>query len=118
MHVNLATLEPLCAQARDVVSARALCQPLRKQQITVRKLPKVTTLVLLRIRAKTVRATYKRHWECIANLKPLKFEWESPEGDRDAASRQEAFLRYIEAQLPLIDNMVNRIRLSETATKR
>ncbi len=74
MYVNPATLAPLYVQARDVVSVRALRQPLREEQISVRSLPKVTTLVLLGVRAKTVRTTYKRHWECIANLKPRKSE--------------------------------------------
>ncbi len=118
MYVNPATLQPLCAQPRDIVGVRALRQPLRKKQITVRNLHQVTTLVLLGMRAKTVRATYKRHWKYIANLKPRKFLWDSPEGDEDAASRQKALLTYIEAHLPLIDSMATRIRLSEMATKR
>ncbi len=73
---------------------------------------------MLRMRAKTVRTTYKRHWECIANLKPRKFEWESPEGNGDAASRQEALLSYIEAHMPPIDSTATRICLRETATER
>ena len=70
------------------------------------------------MRAKTVRATFKRHSEYIANLKPRKFLWASPEGDGDAVSRQEALLTYIDAYLPFIDSMATRIRLSEAATER
>ncbi len=74
MYVDPVTLQPLSAQARDVVGARAHRQPQRKERITVRNLSQVTTLVLLRMRARTVQATYKRHWEYIANIKPRKFQ--------------------------------------------
>ena len=91
MYVNPVTLEPLCAQAGDVVGVRALRQPLRKEKVTVRTLPQVTTLVLLCIHAKTVLAIYKRHREFIANLMPQKFLWDSLEEDRDGASHQKTF---------------------------
>ncbi len=114
----MSTLRPLGAQARDVKCAQARRISLLKQQVTFRNITNVTALISLRMRSKTVRATYKRDWECIPNLKPRKFLREPPEGDGDAALRQEALLTYIDAHLPLIDSMATRIRLSETATER
>ncbi len=118
LYADPATLRPLGAQARDVSCARARRIPILKEQIIVRNFKNVKTLVLLRTRAKIVRDTYKRNWECIVNLKPRKFLWASTIGDVDAVSRQEALLTYINAHLPLIDSMATRIRLSETATER
>ena len=112
-YVDPVTLAPLSAQARGHTSARAQKLVLPKEKITIENVKDVTTLVLLRLRAKTVRATYKRHWECLRNIKPRKFEWTSPEGDGDASSRQEALLSYIEEHLPLIESYANKIRLSE-----
>ena len=81
VYVNLATLEPLCTQARDVVGAQAQRQPLLKERGTFRNIRKAITIVLLPMRAKTIRATCKRHWECVDNFKLHKFKWESPRGD-------------------------------------
>ena len=75
-------------------------------------------MVLLRLRAKTVGATYKRTWECLQNIKPQKFIWESSEGSGDACARQKALLYYIEQHLLLIDRYSNKIRLSEAASFR
>ena len=61
MSVDPATLKQLGAQAQDVHSAQALCPPLAKDDITVGKVEDFITLVLLRLRAKIVRGTYKCH---------------------------------------------------------
>lgn len=118
MYVDPVTLKPLGAQAHGIQRARALRMPLSKEQITLENVKSVTTLMLLRLRAKTVRATYKRSWECLKNVKPRKFDWTSPEGDGDAVDRQDKLLHYIEQHLPLIEQYGNSIRLSESASKR
>ncbi len=41
-------------------------------------------------------ASYKRHWECLHNVKPEKFDWKSSEGDDDDSERHKALLQYIE----------------------
>ena len=65
-----------------------------------------------------MRASYKRHWEVLKNIKPQKFDWESPEGDGDAVSRQDNLLRYIEEHLPLIEKYGRQIRSSDFASRR
>ncbi len=70
------------------------------------------------MRAETIRETYKRHYECVANLKPRKFLWESPEVSRDAASLLEALLTYVEAHLLRSNFMDTRTCLSETEDER
>ena len=75
---------------------------LPKWRITRSNVELVTTLALLRERAKTVPASYKIHWEVLQNATPAKFMWTSPEGTGDLVERQERFLAYIEDHLPLI----------------
>ena len=86
--------------------------------MTPGNLSTVTSLALLRERAKSVRASYKRHWEALNNIKPQKFDWESPEGDADAVSRQDNLLRYIEDHLPLVDIYGRQIRSRNFASRR
>ncbi len=64
MYVDSATLLPLGAQARGAKSAQARRIPKLKEVLDPTNVHTTTTLVLLRLRAKTVRATYKRYWEC------------------------------------------------------
>ena len=52
------------------------------------------------------------------DIKPRKFEWESPEGDGDEVSKQDNLMRYIESHIPLIDKYRNQIRLSDKASMR
>ena len=49
---------------------------------------------------------------------PQKFDWKTPEGNGYALSRQQNLLHYIEQRLPLIASHANKIRLSESASKR
>ncbi len=116
VYVDPATLLPLGAQARGAKSTQARRIPKPKEELDPTNVYKTTTLVLLRLRTKIVRATYKRYWACKQNIKPEKFEWESPEGDGDACERQENLLHYIEQYLPLIHLYGNQIRLSESAS--
>ena len=95
MYVDPATLQPLGAQTHRNERAQARRLPLLKEEITLDNIENKTTLVLLRLRAKTVRATYKRYWECLENLKPQQFEWVTPKGDGDAVDRQNKLLHYI-----------------------
>ncbi len=74
--------------------------------------------MLLRLRAKTVRAGYKRHWERRKNIKPRKCKWESPEDDGDASDRQDKLLDYFEQHLPSIERYAYQIRLKESASAR
>ncbi len=98
IYVDPATLQPFGAQAHGSERSQARRLPLLKEKITLDNIENVTTLVLLRLRAKTVRATYKRYWECFENVKPQDFEWVTPEGDGDALDRQDKLLHYIEQQ--------------------
>ncbi len=66
--VNLEILDSALAQYN--ARARAQRLVLTKEQVTVENIGRVATLFLLRLRPKNVRATYKRYWECIKNLRP------------------------------------------------
>ena len=87
-------------------------------QISRSKVQLVTTLVLLRERAKTLRASYKKHWEVMRNITPTKVMFTSSEGTGDAVDRQERWLAYTEDHLPLIERFANRIHLSKEASVR
>ena len=50
-------------------------------------------------------------------MKQQKFDWETPEGNGDALSRQRNLVHYIEQHLPLIASYANKIPLSESASK-
>ena len=78
----------------------------------------VASLSLWNERAKSIRASYKRHWEVLMDVKPRKWEWESQEGDGDEVSKQDNLMRYIESHIPLIDKHRNQIRLSDKASMR
>ena len=117
IYADHATLLPLGARACVAKSAQALRISKPKGQLNPSNVHTNTTLVLLLLQAKTVRATYKRYWESKENIKPQKFEWKSLEGDGDACERQENLLRYIEQHLSLIRFYENQIRLSESASK-
>ncbi len=117
MYVDPTTLCSLSAQARGNGSAQAQRQVLPKEQLTTENIARVTTLVLLRERAKTVRADYKRHWECLQGVKPDNFDCKSPEGDGDAADRQLRLRQYIDHHLVLIESYGKKIRVSESAMK-
>ena len=52
------------------------------------------------------------------DIKPRKFEWESPEGDGDEVYKQDNLTRYIASHIPLIDKYRMRIRLSDKASMR
>ena len=56
-YVDPITLKPLGAQARGTASAQAQLLALPKELSTPENVGHVTTLVLLRLREKTVRAT-------------------------------------------------------------
>ncbi len=120
MYVYLMTLQPQSAQAQDEDSAQGHLrrQSRPKEDITVHDLSAVTTLKLLRLRAKTLRATFKRYWECMENIKPRKFGWDTSEGNGSAFDRQEKLLNYIEQHLPLIECYWYRIRSSKSVMKR
>ncbi len=45
-----------------------------KEELTPDNVRGATSLALLRTRARSVRANYKRYWECLRNLKPDKFK--------------------------------------------
>ncbi len=56
--------------------------------------------------------------ECIKNLKPRKFEWETLEGSEDVSDRQENLLHYVEQHILVVDRYWNRICLNESVMKR
>ncbi len=104
MYVDPTSLCPLSAQVRGNSSAQAQRLVLPKEQLTTENITHVTTLVLLRERAKTVCADYKRYWECLQGVKLENFDWISPEGDGDAADHQLRFRQYIDQHLVLIES--------------
>ena len=95
LYVDATTLSPLDAHAHAGDCARARIIPPKEKRIP-ENVSSVISSVVLRLRAKTVRATYKRQWACLEALKPRKFEWQSPEVEGDAADRQGQFHHYIE----------------------
>ncbi len=74
--------------------------------------------MLLRERAKTVSADYKRHWEYLQVIKPDNFDWKSAEGDGDAANCQLRLRKYIDQHLVLVESYGKEISVSESAMKR
>ncbi len=112
------TLRCIGAQAPGTQRAQAQRLQLQKEQITPENITPVTTLFLLRLRDETVRATYRRYWESLENVKPRKVEWEVPEGDGNTVDRQENLLRYIDQHMALIEQYGKAIRSSEFATRR
>ncbi len=114
MYVDPATLLPLGARASGAKSAQVRLIPKPKEELNPLNVHTTTTLFLLRLRANTIRTAYKRYGECKKNIKPEKFEWESPERDGEACERQENLLHCIEQHLPWIHVYGNQIRLSES----
>ncbi len=75
MYVDPATLETLdSARTGNNAHARAQRLVLLTEQVTMNNIDRVAKSVLLRLRAKIMCATCKRHWECMENLKPRTFE--------------------------------------------
>ena len=74
-YVDPVTLQPVSARARGAASARAqdMKLVLPKWRIARSNVQLATTLVLLSDLLKTVRASYKRHWEVMQNATPAKF---------------------------------------------
>ena len=116
-YVDPVTLQPLSARARGAARARAqdIKLVLPKWRITMSNVQLVTTLVLLLERAKTLRASYKSHWEVIQNTTLANFMWTSQQGTGAAVDRQERFLAFIEDHLPLIECYDSRILLKSQA---
>ena len=110
-YVNPATLKPLERRAMpraqalpvggntsepsrdDANRARAHQMQFLKEDIIPENVHLVSTIQLLRCRARTIRAHYKRMWEVTSNQKPAPFVWHSPERDGDDETTSRNVLR-------------------------
>ena len=111
-YVDHATLRPLDnpnlsrahappLQNINVVRAHAPQPIFLKEDIVPENLHCVLTIELLRCRARTVLAHYKRMWEVVSNQKPVPFVWQTPErGNHDLRTSRNILRKYIADQMP------------------
>ena len=117
--VDPVTLHPL--NERTLRGARATNPPraeMVKEDTTPHNVHRATTLFLLRMRARTVRAQYERCWDVLNDHRPRPFTWKSPEqGDSDGENEQR-LREYIESHVIQIQRLRSRIECNEDAKYR
>ena len=108
------------AEAQRAASARArnYYTPLAKEDTTPHNVRNATTLMLLRMRARTVRAQYKRHWEVLKDLKPEQFVFKTPEVGDSVTADEQRLKEFIQSHLIRIEALRSEIERSESAKVR
>ena len=125
--VDGATLLPLtttppgssdsAARAADVVQGR---REITKEQLTLANVRSASSLSLLRVRARNVRATYVRLWRCLVDnaVTPFKLDITEVEGEGQAHVRESNLLDWIKAHEIEATSVRNRVRVNDAASRR
>ena len=99
-----------CAQRRDLPENKVKPESVRI----------ASTLSLLRVRARDVRARYERLWRCVANNKvqPFVIDIPSIEGDGSESERANNLMDYIRAHSQVSDQYLRTIQVNRDAAHR
>ena len=115
-HIRRARLDDVLnreqfAQAPPLLRAQApVYREYTKEEICPENVRFVTTLQLLRCRARTLCAQAKRMFDCTVDEKPRPFVFNSPERFGDcAAGREESLRRYIARQVRNLEEFRTRL---------
>ena len=125
--INGATLLPLnttpvassssAARAADGVQERL---EISKEELRPSNVRSASTLSLLRVRARNVRALYVRLWRCLVNnaVTPFKLDVAEVEGEGPAHVREANLLDWVKSHEIESTSTRNRIRFNQEATRR
>ena len=96
-------------------------QDMALHEVTSQNVKHASTLILLRIQARDVRAQYERMWRCYANNRVQPFVYDSHEGNGDKDEKISNLCKYIIDHIKVIENyriLVDRCKISRSRFKR
>ena len=89
-----------------------------KEGTTPHNVRNATTITVLCMRARTLRAQYKLSWEVLCGVKPSSFGWHSPEVGNKIAAYEERLRKYIADHVARLESVRNVIDRSASAKER
>jgi len=106
VHAHQSLMDALLRTASaDGSTARAVRQELVKEEVTAANVRSATSLTLMRLRARTLRATYEKLWRCFANNERVPFVYSSHEGEGSDGERMENLRKYISAHVRRVEDL-------------
>ena len=117
LHSTPAFSADQAARAAEVNQDR---RELSKEELTAANVRSATSLSLLRVRARNVRAMYVRLWRCFADnaVTPFKLDVAEVEGEGPAHVREANLLDWVKAHECESTSVWNKIRFNEAASRR
>ena len=101
-------LHYLPAQARNS-AMRSSANEMTKEDLTPHNVRSASTLLLLRMLPRTVRAQYKRYWECLHAIQPHQFVFDTPERGNCKENDKERLRDYISKHVIRIEDLREQI---------
>ena len=97
---------------------RSSVNEMAKEDLTPHNVRNASTLLLLRMRARTVRAQYKTYWECIHAIQPRQFVFDTPGLGDDEEGDRERLCEYILKHVSGMEDLRKEIDRNADAKKR
>ncbi len=110
-----------CEETIEAAGAFPRKQNMALHEVTVHNVGQASTLTLLRIRARDIRAQYVRMWRCYANNRVQPFVYDSHEGDGDIVQKVRNLRKYIAHHITVLESLrilVDRDESSRSRLKR
>ena len=110
-----------CEETIEAAGTIARKQDMALHEVTPQNVKHASTLTLLRIRARDVRAQYVRMWRCYTNNHVQPFVYDSHEGNGNIDEKISNLRKYIIDHIKVIENLrilVDRCKTSRSRLKR
>ena len=91
---------------------RSIANEMKEEDLTPHNVRSASTFLFLRMRARTVRAQYKRYWECIHAIQPHQFVFDTPERGDGEENDKERIFDYISKHVIRIEDLRKQINLN------